>query len=236
VQESYRETDIFLSFYNYPDTVSYAKRVGPECLTTLEENPIRNQILQVLRQGVTEKHPITEETTTRHVLSANEIRELLETEFKEQIGKSLYYHLNILLDLELLKEVGSIVIGRRENKFFGRTATFFLFNPDDQTSPVGWFDQSFVQFIKALNPQLDGGYIEQLVQTVKSDIKNAGSLTQELDEWLEEHREAVNQVNDVGQFMQNLSNFIDLILNFKFMPWEKLEELYELLHAPDMNS
>jgi len=112
-------------------------------------HPVRREIIKLLKEGIKENSP-DGKLTTRHVLNVREISEKLKRINGKTIGKTaLYFHLDILMDLGLIKEVVTLhegPHGRNLTKYYGRVArNLILSNVEEEHGDI---KKQFIEFKK----------------------------------------------------------------------------------------
>ncbi len=114
--------------------------VSGETRTGALHEPVRIQILQMLREGiddfVTDETAdsqrmvltITKQAVKRHALSVTEMIQISEgVEGYEKLTKNqLYHHIPILLENGFIIEYGTVTTGKRTTKYYRRTAENFV--------------------------------------------------------------------------------------------------------------
>lgn len=103
-------------------------------------DPVRIQILQILREGIEDYVTketsdanrmvltITKSVVRRHALSVTELIQISkETEEQDLLTKNqLYHHLPILIENGFVIEYGTVTTGKRTTKYYRRTADNFV--------------------------------------------------------------------------------------------------------------
>jgi hypothetical protein len=230
----YDQTDLYLSFFKIMDDIPMLKRFEYSFWEELTKD--RQEILDIIRTGVKEPHPVTNEPVTRYALTANEINEKMESKHNKSLGKSLYYHLKILLKHDLISPAGSLVIGKRETKFYTRSAYIYIM--ESEGSPIQGFleDPNLLSLITSLHPDVDqkevATKISRLTEEFSIGEDELESFREEFNQWLEKRREFLLKLGVSGQFLRNLMVFLDVFTMLKRHHLDDLQDIYELLELP----
>ncbi|MFX1286472.1 MAG: winged helix-turn-helix domain-containing protein [Promethearchaeota archaeon] len=182
-------------------------------------HPVRRKIIRLLRKGIEEESP-DGNFKVRHALNVSEIDDILSQTNEASISKTtLYFHLDILVELGLIKKVATLLEGpekRNKTKYYGRVARN-LFVSSRQYIYENYrllFDE-FHKFASLIGLNLPTNY---------SDIPKQFSETNEhffrvFGEWLIKYEELIdkNQIdmNLLYEFLQTVncthSNYINLL-------------------------
>jgi hypothetical protein len=112
-------------------------------------HPIRGEIVKLLKEGIEEKSP-DGKFNVRHALNVKEISNKLKKSNKRSPSKTtLYFHLDTLSELGLIKVVATLhegPHGRNKTKYFGRIARNLFTSSQD--SMVENYKAQFNEFQK----------------------------------------------------------------------------------------
>jgi DNA-binding transcriptional ArsR family regulator len=145
--------------FDFWDDILIVKQLDSQNFANIM-NPTRRRILEVLLYGITEKYPNSSNSSTRHALSANEIRKLLlhGAEKSESIKLSyqnMYFHLQKLEQVGAIKVIGYLVKGKRTTAYYGRIAKTFISATNDELGYASYIrDDVFQELITKLTPHI----------------------------------------------------------------------------------
>ncbi len=188
--------------YSYWDDLSVIKSIPMEVGAKLGKNEVRHYIIQAISKGV------DDDGRSRHALSVNEILNFLTTKKYEIKISSLYYQIQILVDLGLVQVVSTIKKGRNLITYFGRTSKLIMFEHDDKQSKPKIIknEPDFEEFLKRMAEK----------NKIKADVEQ---LSQELIAERDLHSKDV-QVH----FSKWIANYAEELqgLNFDLLELNKL--------------
>lgn len=158
----------------------------------------RFEILDILVEGIEEGHG--DEQKIRRALSATEILDRLNGNEKKGIkGKlvdkkvvrnNLYYHLNSLIENNILYEVCKLESGRRSTTYFGRIAKIVVpdtdYRKEDKSERVV-HHPDFKRLAKKIYPKLQNDEINKVISLV--DRKNQHNNDKKIIAWMEMNEE-----------------------------------------------
>ncbi len=181
--------------------------------------PVRREIVKLLRKGLKEESP-DGRYKVRHALNVSEINNKLNDVIETELSKTtLYFHLDILVELGLIEIVTTLNEGpfkRNKTKYFGRVARN-LFVSSQQYIYENYkkqFDE-FQKFTKLIGLNLPTNYSDipkQISETNNHFFRVFGG-------WLIKYEELIdkNQIdmNLLYEFLQTVncthSNYINLL-------------------------
>ncbi len=156
-------------------------------------HPVRREIVRLLLEGVEEESP-DGKFKKRHALNVIEIREQLEKRKNIDMSPTnLYFHLDILQEVGLIKVVTTLQKGphgRNKVKYFGRVARS-LFVSSEEISLSNYTEQ-FKEFEKLANilqyslPKDYANFPHKLLETKQQFYKVLGT-------WLVDHEELIER-------------------------------------------
>ncbi|WP_455463951.1 winged helix-turn-helix domain-containing protein [Candidatus Hodarchaeum mangrovi] len=181
--------------------------------------PIRRAIIRVMRKG------FEEDEGKRHVLNVIEIQSLLKEKEGIDITKTnLYFHLNILEELNLIKTVTTLLEGpfkRNKTKYFSRVArNLFISDECMNLSETQKYCMEFKKLAEIKGFSLPANYNE----LPKKIIDTQFDFERKLGKWLVENEEIIGEEN-----MNNIFQIVKMInyINPKYINLYK--ELFEIL-------
>jgi DNA-binding transcriptional ArsR family regulator len=131
----------------------------------LSSHPARPAILGILREGVVERFDEEPGEQVRHALKAEEIRARLKEEGIKMSKTSLYFHLGVLEENDLVKVVAKLLEGRHRVAYYGRTARGIIHrDPEKSLQDYRWRFMEAGRLAKAKRPDLDLGVVEGLAE------------------------------------------------------------------------
>ena len=189
--------------YSYWDKLPVIKSPPKDVGIKLVKKDVRQFIIQAISKGVDDSG------RPRHALSANEIEEYLSNRDYQIKKSSLYYQIQILVDLGLVQEISTINKGRNLITYFGRTSKLIMFghDHDDKTkTKKSETNPDFEEFLRRMAEK----------NTINADIEK---LSQELKAERDCHSKQV-QVN----FSKWIANYAEELqgLNFDLLELNKL--------------
>ncbi|MHA2032826.1 MAG: winged helix-turn-helix domain-containing protein, partial [Candidatus Kariarchaeaceae archaeon] len=163
-----------------------------------KSNPIRISILKNLSEGLSDDST-DDGLKIRHVLNVTEIKKLLQEKNDIKISQTnLYFHLNKLEEVGMIKEVATLLEGphkRNRTKYYGRVARH-LFITDQQQSyeRIGKQFGEFKRLADLLEIELPENFLELPKKYVELSQKHYSTLAH----WLSSHESIIERekIND----------------------------------------
>jgi hypothetical protein len=189
-------------------------------------HPVKSEIIGLFREGIEEKSP-EGKTKVRHALNVLEIKELLEKR-KDIVMSStnLYFHLDILREIGLVKIVATLQKGphgRNKVKYFGRVARNLFVSSEQIT--LSSYTKRFNEFQKLANIlqfSLPKDYLnlpQKLLETKQQYYKVLGN-------WLVDHEDLIAKEKlDMGA----LYDFLKMINEINPKYNDLFNEVFSLL-------
>lgn len=133
------------------------------------ESGIKGFILKYIRDGVEDDFSREHNLCRRHAFTAKELNNAFKKESKLQKNYSsanFHFHLKSLIEDGFVQEIAKILEGRHYRTYYGRTAKTFSKTEDNILSSEmrDIFFDSFKNFIKEQNSDLEFSYINELVE------------------------------------------------------------------------
>jgi hypothetical protein len=164
-------------FFDFWEDLELLKEFTAEDFSTFsEKSKVRGMIVAVLREGIEDKYPMTNEIKKRRALTGKEILEGVNRKLKEQFKEehveikkaNLFFHLKKLEDLGFVEEIGYLQRGRRRTTYYGRSAKIFVSMVRDKSHMINSFENpDFVTFLQRLNPNIPINQIENTLDKVR---------------------------------------------------------------------
>ena len=196
-------------------------------------HPIRREIIKILKEGLEEKSP-DEKFNIRFALNIKEIRDQLKkTHDKPPNITALYFHMDILTELGLIKVVATLnegPHGRNKTKYFGRVSRHLIvYNIDEECENYKLQFKEFEKFAKHVGIQIPRNL--RSLGKQYSDTKK--EYYQILGKWLIEHEEIIERenlnLNLLFDFLKNIVAIhprqLDLLGNMFSILQKNIEEL-----------
>ncbi|UCG01716.1 MAG: hypothetical protein JSW11_19155 [Candidatus Heimdallarchaeota archaeon] len=189
-------------------------------------HPVKSEIIGLLREGIEEKSS-EGKSKVRHALNVIEIKEFLER--KRDINMSstnLYFHLDILQEIGLIKIVATLQKGphgRNKVKYFGRVARN-LFVGSEKISLLNYTKrfEEFQKLANILELSLPSDYSilpQKLLETKQQYYKVLGN-------WLVDHEDIIAKEKlDIG----TLYDFLKMINEINPKYNDLFNEVFSLL-------
>ncbi|UCE14097.1 MAG: helix-turn-helix transcriptional regulator [Candidatus Heimdallarchaeota archaeon] len=179
-------------------------------------HPVRRDIIRLLRKGVDEKTS-DGKYQIRRALNVTEINNELMKIHDVPISKTtLYFHLNILIELGLIQVVTTLLEGphrRNKTKYFGRVARnlFISIGHASYENYKAQFDE-FQKFAKIIGLKLPDNYPE--IPRGISEMKE--HFFRVFGKWLIEHEELIEEAKiDFGLLYDFLKNVNSIHPNYR---------------------
>ncbi|MFW9854879.1 MAG: hypothetical protein ACFFFG_07445 [Candidatus Thorarchaeota archaeon] len=192
-----------------------------------EDHPLRSTILRILYDGLSNQVP-SEIKRKRHVLNASEILEELNKRIEagrivdSKKGKettlikpvsitNLYFHLNKLIDLGLIKVIAELLEGshkRNKTKYYGRVARH-LFISDEEESLQKYrrlFD-AFQRVVMAMGVPLPEDYEKLPVKYQR--IKN--TRYKAIENWFIKNEKIIYEISEQNRDLSEVYEFLKLM-------------------------
>jgi DNA-binding transcriptional ArsR family regulator len=189
-------------------------------------HPVRREIIRLLKEGLEEKSP-DGKFTVRHALNVREISNKLKKLNGKSLGTTaLYFHLDTLTELGLIKEVITLPEGphkRNLTKYFGRVArNLLLSNIDEEHDNFKRQFDEFQKFANLINLELPDDYSQKANQF--NDLKQ--KYNQILGKWIIDHEEIIVQeklnLNLLFEFLKSVNSIHPEYIGF-------FKELFDLI-------
>lgn len=189
-------------------------------------HPVRREIIRLFKEGLKEGSP-DGKFIVRHTLNVREISNKLEKSNGKSLGKTaLYFHLDILTELGLIKEIATLhegPHGRNLTKYYGRVArNLILSNVDEEHGNIKQQFEEFRKFAKILGLELPKDYSSKTEKI--NDLKQ--NYYRILGKWLVDYENIIEKeklnLNLLFDFLKNVNaihpNYIVLFENlFKLL-------------------
>ncbi|UCG89650.1 MAG: helix-turn-helix transcriptional regulator [Candidatus Heimdallarchaeota archaeon] len=158
-------------------------------------HPVKSEIVKLLKEGIEEKSP-DGKSKVRHALNVIEIKELLERRKNIDMSPTnLYFHLDILQEMGLIKIVATLQKGphgRNKVKYFGRVARN-LFVSSEAIS-ISNYTKQFNEFQKLANilklqlPKDYSNLPQKLLETKQQFYRVLGNWLVDYEELIEREK------------------------------------------------
>jgi len=179
--------------YDYWDEIPVVNLLPYDRFQVMESHHYRGAMVAALRRGI-----VDPSGRRRHALSLKELSPLVESyihqEFKTRETvklTALYHHRDILLEEGLVKEVATILEGKRYVTYYGRTAKAYIGddNSDEKTTEQ---IELLRTLLLAMNPDKTPATIDPILSQTEEKIKEAHLASLR---WLEDHVDLINQLD-----------------------------------------
>ncbi|MCY3412267.1 MAG: hypothetical protein INQ03_11590 [Candidatus Heimdallarchaeota archaeon] len=226
-----------MSWITYWANLPIIKEFEEATFKKMGQSSVRHAIITILSKGIEDEEPGSGRRVRRHVLSASEIMNILESEdFDLKVKKSnLYFHLENLENIEAIKVVDQVPTGKRFTTYYGRTAkVFYVKNArmDDEKvkeySPIRWSD--FKSLLLRMNPDKEVEIDKSLAQADGINKYDPNLFKNWIREF-QKHTEGLD-LNFV-QFHGFLSILNRYTNDDTFEGLKKLAELLKIAELPD---
>ncbi|MHA2252235.1 MAG: hypothetical protein ACXAD7_17855 [Candidatus Kariarchaeaceae archaeon] len=185
--------------FEYWDNLQVIKKIDPNVKYFKKRGRfLQDAIINILTQGIEDRHPKTDENGIRHALSANEIHEQIIQLDNKNIDSNipitnLYRHLKKMSDNELIQVVAVIKNGQRFTSYYGKSAKILKKIDDERVPKTHNFSvsENFIQFIHNLNPDLER---EKIQEVLKSTNVQRRDNSDKFKQWAEENIHAFQGV------------------------------------------
>ncbi|MFX0053078.1 MAG: hypothetical protein ACFE8U_17525 [Candidatus Hermodarchaeota archaeon] len=156
-------------------------------------HPIRRKIIRLLKDGIQEKSP-DGKFNVRHALNVKEISfKLKESDKRAPTKTTLYFHLDTLSELGLIKVVATLhegPHGRNKTKYFGRVArNLFVSSQEYMVESYKAQYNEFQKLAEILGFKLPTDYPELPERISETHIK----FHKLFGKWLIKHEKVINE-------------------------------------------
>ncbi len=164
------------TLYTYWHELDFFTEKESTNIEQVRQSEVKWFIIKFIRDGIEDEFGKENDLSRRHAFSAKELHEAY-TNSSAGEGCSLsnfHFHIKGLVEHGYLKEVAKILEGRHYVTYYGRTSIVFADQYDDPLQSKmnqGFFDP-LKRIIKDMNPDLEAGYINQLVDDNLSSIQD----------------------------------------------------------------
>ncbi|MHA2030908.1 MAG: winged helix-turn-helix domain-containing protein [Candidatus Kariarchaeaceae archaeon] len=158
--------------FNFWDDLPTVKQVDADNFFKIMK-PIRRRILEILLYGIDDLYPISNINSVRYALSANEIRKVLSLNHEEKESvhlsyQNMYFHLQVLEDVGVIKVIGHLVKGKRTTTYYGRTAKTFISANEDELGYASFVrDEVFKQIVKKTAPKCTEATLSKIIDKIE---------------------------------------------------------------------
>ncbi|NPD89020.1 MAG: winged helix-turn-helix transcriptional regulator [Asgard group archaeon] len=192
-------------------------------------HPIRRQIVKLLKEGIKEKSP-DGKFNNRYALNVREIRDQLKKSYDKTPNiTALYFHLDILSDLGLIKVVVTLnegPHGRNKTKYYGRISRhLILYNIDEECENYKLQFKEFEKLAKFASIKVP----KNLTDIGKQYSDKKKENYQILGKWLIDHEEIIEKEN------LNLSLLFEFLKNIVSIHPEHVNQLGDLFSVLQEN-
>jgi hypothetical protein len=155
------------SLYTYWHELPLVKTMDSLDLSKVEESEVSSFIIKYIRDGITDKFGKKHNLSRRHAFTAKELHAAYTKKRTSQkfSQSNFHFHIKNLVEGGYLKEVAKILEGRHYSTYYGRTSISFIGQYDNiltETTVQALFGP-LKQLLKDLNPEIDSGAIDQLI-------------------------------------------------------------------------
>jgi len=178
--------DVRKTLYTYWHELDFFTKKASTNIGQVRQSEVKWFIVKFIRDGIEDEFGNEHKLSRRHAFSAKELHEAyINSSAGERCSLSnFHFHLKSLVEHGYLKEVATILEGRHNVTYYGRTSIAFL---DQYDAPLqSKIDRDFFdplkRVIQDMNPDLDVDYINQLVDDNLSSIRDFYSR---LISWIE---------------------------------------------------
>ena len=196
-------------------------------------HPVRREIIKLLKVGIEETSP-DGKFNIRHALNVREISNKLTKSYKKSLGTTaLYFHLDTLTELGLIKEVATLhegPHGRNLTKYYGRVArNLILSNRDEEHDNYNRQFNEFRKFADIVKLELPSDFPKKAKQFNSMKQK----YYQILGKWLVDYEEIIEKeklnLNLLFEFLKNVNSihpdYIDFFKDLFTLLQENIGEL-----------
>ncbi|MFX1255352.1 MAG: hypothetical protein ACFFCZ_27365 [Promethearchaeota archaeon] len=199
-------------FFKYWESLDKIKILPVDEFDKLNQE-VRGAICDVLATGTDDVYPGTNEILKRHVLSANEIKDLVEKKLEREIKKNnLYFHLQELMKLNVIRIVDALKTkggrGKKYSAYYGRTAKMFLIGgPKEKKELNLLFEKEFLNLLKRLNPEISINELKQVINDIGTIRQNDFTY---FVSWLKTHESILDDLNIDFRDLFSLVNLLKI--------------------------
>jgi DNA-binding transcriptional ArsR family regulator len=187
------QEDPRLILYNYWKDVQPIKELEGGQEYQLGEQEIRKGILKILREGVKEQYGEYEQ---RHVFNAQELLAFINEERGDEDQMKLtnmHYHLEKLMQANMITVVTKIQEGKHRVRYYGRTAKLFLFNDAREISD---FKKNILTKFSLLALEVNPDLVQEEVHEMLEEIlQRSGKIKDQIKLWIEKHHEPIGKLD-----------------------------------------
>ena len=162
------------TLYTYWHELDYFSKKASTYIGHVRQSEVKWFIIKFIRDGIEDEFGKENNLSRRHAFSAKELYEVyINSSAGEKCSLSnFHFHIKDLVEHGLLREIAKILEGRHYTTYYGRTSIAFLDQYDTPLqSKIGQdFFDPLKKVIQDMNPELEFGYISQLVDDNLSSI------------------------------------------------------------------
>ena len=151
---------------------------------------VREIIVHHIRKG-TEERRTNKPTKIQHAFSATELLNVANRKLKKGMKlQNIYFHLQKLQEFGLVKVVTTLLEGRHNVAYYGRTARGFIFESTRNKTRYEEFFLEAGKFANALNPKVSK---EQFSKYFKEFNEINANSEKYLIQWLEDRNDIIDK-------------------------------------------
>jgi len=162
------------TLYTYWHELDFFSKKESTYIGQVRQSEVKWFIIKFIRDGIEDEFGKENNLSRRHAFSAKELHEAYtNSSAGERCSLSnFHFHIKDLVEHGLLREVAKILEGRHYTTYYGRTSIAFIDQYDHPLqSKIGQdFFDPLKRVIQDMNPELEFGYISQLVDNNLSSI------------------------------------------------------------------
>jgi len=168
--------EVWKTLYTYWHELDFFSEKESTYIEHVRQSEVKGFIIKFIRDGIEDEFGKENNLSRRHAFSAKELHEAyINSSAGEHCSLSnFHFHIKSLVEHGYLKEVAKILEGRHYTTYYGRTSIAFTDQFDDplQSKIRQGFFEPLKRVIKDMNPDLEVGYISQLVDDNLSAIRD----------------------------------------------------------------
>ena len=164
------------TLYTYWHELDFFNETESTNIDQVRQSEIKWFIIKFIRDGIEDEYGKEHNLSRRHAFSAKELHDayIISSTGKSCSLSNFHFHIMGLVEQGYLKEAAKILEGRHYTTYYGRTSIIFADQFDDplQSKMNQDFFDPLKRMIKDMNPDLEVGYINQLVDDNLSSIQD----------------------------------------------------------------
>lgn len=149
------------------------------------ESEVREIMIKIFSEGIRDDLFGVGEKLIRHAFTSKELLKMINARLPKKVKlPNIYFHLDKMMEYDLIYVVSEIPDGKYTRRYFGRKAKLFIFSGDPQEEEDYEKLQGIQKILEKLNPKSDDKLIHEKLNYL---IKDDQQMQNKVIEWFEKN-------------------------------------------------